>query len=382
VSTRTFIPYGRQHIAEEDIEAVAEALRGDFITQGPLIARFEDAVAEYTGAAHVVAFANGTAALHGAAFAAGIGEGDEAVTTPLSFSGSSNCVRYQGGMPRFVDISPETWNLDMAAAAEAVGERTKAVIPVSFAGLPVDFDALAPVRDVVVVIEDACHALGGVRGGRSVGAPGGADMTVFSTHPVKAITSGEGGLVTTEDGELARRLRTFRTHGITKENVNPSPTEGGWYYEIQELGFNYRITDFQCALGLSQLQRLDENVAARNEIAAQYRELLAGEARVELPPAAPPDSLHAYHLFVIRVRAGAEARLAVYNALHAADIGVQVHYIPIYRLPYYRDTLGFPQDQWPATEEYYSGALSLPIFPGLGEADVERVVDELREALP
>lgn len=382
MSTRTYLPYGRQHIAEEDVEAVVEALRGDFITQGPTIARFEDAVAEYTGASHVVAFANGTAALHGAAFAAGIGEGDEAVTTPLSFSGSSNCVRYQGGMPRFVDISRETWNLDMAAAAAAVSERTKAVIPVSFAGLPVDFGPLEPVRDRVLVIEDACHALGGTRDGRPVGAPGGADMTVFSTHPVKAITSGEGGLVTTEDAELARRLRTFRTHGITKENTRPSAAEGGWYYEIQELGFNYRITDFQCALGLSQLQRLDENVAARNAIAARYRELFAEEDRIGLPPAASEGSVHAYHLFVISVRDGAEARLAVYDALHAASIGVQVHYIPIYRLPYYRDTLGYPQDQWPATEEYYWGALSLPIFPGLAESDVERVVAELREALP
>ena len=382
MSTRTFLPYGRQHIAEEDIEAVVHALRGDFITQGPTIARFEEAVAEYTGAAHVVAFANGTAALHGAAFAAGIGPGDEAVTTPLSFSGSSNCVLYQGGTPRLVDIDPTTWNLDMGAAAQAFGEKTKAVIPVSFAGLPVDLGPLKPVRDRVVVIEDACHALGGRRGGGPVGAPGGADMTVFSTHPVKAITSGEGGLVATEDAELAGKLRTFRTHGITKKDTNPGPYEGGWYYEIRELGFNYRITDFQCALGLSQLQRLDDNVAARNEIAVQYRALLADEERVELPPEAPPDALHAYHLFVIRVRAGAEARLAVYDALHAADIGVQVHYIPIYRLPYYRDTLGFPQDRWPATEEYYAGALSLPIFPGLGENDIKRVADELREALP
>jgi perosamine synthetase len=381
MSTRTFLPYGRQYIADEDIEAVAEALRRDFITQGPTIAQFEDAVADYTGARHVVAFANGTAALHGAAFAAGVAEGDDAVTTPLSFSGSSNCVRYQGGMPKFVDISPETWNLDMAAAAKAVGERTKAVIPVSFAGLPVDFTPLEPVRDRVVVIEDACHALGGVREGTPVGAPGGADMTVFSTHPVKAITSGEGGLVATEDDTLARKLRTFRTHGITKENVNPGPTEGGWYYEIQELGFNYRITDFQCALGLSQLQRLDDNVTARNKIATQYRELLADEERVELPPAAPAGSLHAYHLFVIRVRAGAEVRLAVYDALHAAGIGVQVHYIPIYRLPYYRDTLNFAQNECPVTEEYYAGALSLPIFPGLAKSDVERVVHELREAL-
>jgi perosamine synthetase len=381
-ATRTFLPYGRQQITDEDVDAVVEALRADFITQGPTIARFEDAVAEYVGARHAVAFANGTAALHGAAFAAGIAAGDEAITTPLSFSGSSNCVLYQDGRPRFVDISPQTLNLDVAAAAAAVDERTKAIIPVSFTGLPVDLEPLRAVRDRVVVIEDACHALGGLRDERPVGAPGGADMTVFSLHPVKAMTTGEGGLVTTESDELARRLRTFRTHGITKEDVHREPWEGGWYYEIRELGFNYRITDFQCALGLSQLRRLDESIAARNEHAAQYRELLEDEDRVELPPAAPPGALHAYHLFVVRVRAGVEARLAVYDALHAAGIGVQVHYIPIYRLPYYRETLGYRQDSCPVAEQYYAGALSLPMFPALTEADVGRVVDELRAALP
>ena len=207
-------------------------------------------------------------------------------------------------------------------------------------------------------------------------------MTTFSFHPVKAMTTGEGGLVTTDDDELARRLALFRTHGITKEDIRPSRHEGSWYYEMQVLGFNYRITDFQCALGLSQLRHLDGWVAARNRIAALYRELLADEERVALPPAPPTGALHAYHLFVVKVLAGAAARLAVFEALRAAGIGVQVHYIPVYRLPYYRDVLGYPQDACPAAEDYYAGALSLPIFPAMTEADVERVVTELRAALP
>lgn len=380
---QTFLPYGRQEISDDDIDAVVEALRAELITQGPLIERFEDALAEYVGAQHVVAFANGTAALHGAAFAAGLEPGDEVITSPLSFAASSNCVLYQGARPRFVDIAGSTWNLDVEAAAAQVGAGgVKAVVATSFAGLPVDLDPLAPVRDRVTVIEDASHALGGSRNGVKVGGPGAADLTTFSFHPVKAITTGEGGAVATEDAELARRLQVFRTHGITKEGTAPSPTDGAWYYEMQVLGFNYRITDFQCALGLSQLARLDDAIRARNEIAARYRELLAEEPRIALPPAAPSSGVHGYHLFVVRVLAGAEARLAVFDALRGAGIGVQVHYVPIYRLPYYRDVVGAPQDACPAAEEYYAGAISLPVFPGLTDSDLERVVTELREALP
>jgi perosamine synthetase len=379
---REFLPYGRQEISDEDVEAVVEALRSELITQGPTVPRFEEALADYLGATHVVAFANGTAALHGAAFAAGLGPGDEVLTSPLSFAGSSNCVLYQGARPRFLDISPATWNLDTAATAGAVGESTKAVIATSFAGLPVDLDPLRPVRERIVVIEDASHALGGRRDGERVGGPGGADLTTFSFHPVKAMTTGEGGAVATEDDELARRMRTFRTHGITKDGISPSAVEGDWYYEMQVLGFNYRITDVQCALGLSQLKRLDESIDARNRIAERYRELLADEERIALPPSASAGDLHGYHLFAVRVLAGAEGRLAVFDALRGAGIGVQVHYIPIYRLPYYRDVLGLPQDDCPAAEEYYAGAVSLPIFPAMTDADVERVVAELQEALP
>lgn len=380
--TEAFLPYGRQDVSDEDAARVAEALRADLITQGPLVAEFEDAIADYLGARHVVAYANGTAALHGAAFAAGLGRGDEAITSPLSFAASANCVLYQGAVPRFVDISPVTWNLDTRAAAAAASPATRAVIGVSFAGLPVDLEPLATLQDTVVVIEDAAHALGARRGDTMVGGAGGADLTTFSLHPVKAITTGEGGLVSTQSDELAARLRLFRTHGVTKDGVTRSVTDGDWYYEMQALGFNYRITDFQCALGLSQLDRLDAFVADRNRVARRYRDLLVDESRVALPPEAKESDLHAYHLFVVRVLGGADVRLGVFDALRQAGIGVQVHYIPIYRHPYYRDVVGSPQDECPAAEEYYAGAISLPVFPRMSEADVDRVVRALRRALP
>jgi perosamine synthetase len=270
----------------------------------------------------------------------------------------------------------------MDAVARAASDATRAVIPVSFAGLPVDLEPLAPFRDRVVVIEDAAHALGARRGETMVGGAGGADMTTFSLHPVKAITTGEGGLVSTESDDLAERLRLFRTHGITKEGVTRSTTDGDWYYEMQALGFNYRITDFQCALGLSQLERLDEFVAERNRVAARYREVLADEQRVTLPPEASVGDRHAYHLFVVSVKGGPRVRLAVFDALRKAGIGVQVHYIPIYRHPYYRDVVGSPQDLCPRAEEYYAGAISMPMFPAMSDADVDRAVTELRAALP
>jgi dTDP-4-amino-4,6-dideoxygalactose transaminase len=364
------------------VDAVVEALRAKLITQGPRIEQFEKELAEYLEAKHVVTFSNGTAALHGAAFAAGLGPGDDVITSPLSFAASANCALYVGATPKFVDISPDTWNLNAAAAVARADERTRAVVAVSFAGLPVDLRPLAPVRERIVVIEDAAHALGGRRAARAVGGPDGADLTTFSLHPVKAITTAEGGAVATQDDELARRLRMFRTHGITKDGVAPAPLEGDWYYEMQLLGFNYRITDVQCALGSTQLRRLDAHIARRNQIAERYRRLLAEEKRIALPPAAPQGWLHAYHLFVVRVLAGAEARLSVFRALRRASIGVQVHYIPIYRQPYYRDVLGYPQDACPVAEEYYWSAISLPMFPAMSDADVERVVSTLQEALP
>ena len=377
----TFLPYGRQEITDADVEAVADALRGELITQGPLIENFERAMASYLGASHAVAVSSGTAALHASAFAAAVGPGDEVITTPITFAASANCARYLGADVRFVDIDPATWNLDTEAAAAAVSSRTRAIIPVSYAGLPVNLRPLEAVRGRVIVIEDGCHAIGGHRAGVKVGGAGGADLTAFSFHPVKAMTTGEGGLVTTEDSGLRRRAALFRTHGITRDGIAPGPNDGAWYYEMQALGFNYRITDVQCALGLSQLRRLDAWVARRNAIACRYRELLTGDERIELPPPAPAGSLHGYHLFPIRLRDGAEARKTVFAALRAAGIGVQVHYIPVYRLPYWRDTVGAPQDACPHAEALYSGLISLPMFPALTATDQDRVVTALSEAL-
>jgi perosamine synthetase len=380
--TPGFLPYGRQEISEADMDAVAEALREPLITQGPTVARLEEAMADRLGAGHAVAFSSGTAALHAAAYAAGVGPGDEALVPPLTFVASANCFLYQGARPQFVDVDSRTWNLDTGAAVEAVNSRTKAVMAVSFAGLPIDLAPLDPVRDRVVVIEDACHALGGHRDGVPVGGPGGADITAFSLHPVKAMTTGEGGLATTEDDAMADRMREFRTHGIVRDPEVREKAEGDWRYDVADLGFNYRITDFQCALGLSQLPRLDEWIARRNELADRYRRLLDGEERVELPPPAPAGWLHGYHLFVVLVRGGPDARRRVFDGLRAAGIGVQVHYVPIYRFSHYRETLGYAQDRCPEAERYYGGAISLPMFPAMEDADVERVVDELTALLP
>lgn len=374
-----YLPYGRQQIEEDDVAAVAAALREPLITDGPGVSAFERAVADYLGARHVVALATGTAALHAAAFAAGVGPGDECVVPAMTFAASANCVLYLGGRPRFADIDPSTRNLDAAAAAGAVSERTRAMVTVSFAGLPAEIEPLR--GSGLPVIEDACHALGGIRAGRPVGGPGGADITCFSLHPVKSMTTGEGGLAVTEDDQLARRLRLFRSHGISRDQLHPEPWEGSWYYEMKELGFNYRITDFQCALGRSQLRHLDGWVSRRGELARLYQQLLGGEDRIELPPPAQAGDRHAYHLFVIRILAGREPRRAIFEGLRGAGIGVQVHYIPVYRLPYYRDVLGYPQDECPNTEMLYAGSISLPLFPAMEEADVERVVRELSRLL-
>jgi perosamine synthetase len=380
MSGPTNLPYGRQDVSEADIEAVAAALRQPLITQGPTVERFEEAFAVHVGARHAVAYSSGTAALHGAAFAVGVGPGDECITSPITFAASMNCGVFLGGRPRFVDIDPATWNLDVHAAAQTAGPTTRMIVPVSFAGLPVDLEPLRATG--AMIVEDAAHALGALRDGRTVGGPGGADITCFSLHPVKAMTTGEGGVATTEDDALAERLRMFRTHGIVRgDGTSPGEHDGAWWYEMQALGFNYRITDFQCALGLSQLERLDGWVERRNEIARLYRERFAGEPRIGLPPAAPEGSRHGYHLFVIQVREGPAVRRRVFDGLRAAGIFVQVHYIPVSRMPFYRDTFGVAPDAFPRAENYYAGAISLPMFPAMTDADVDVVAREIERLL-
>jgi UDP-4-amino-4,6-dideoxy-N-acetyl-beta-L-altrosamine transaminase len=359
----TPIPYGRQLLDDDDVAAVVAALRSDWLTCGPRIEEFEAALCAHTGATHAVAFANGTAALHAALSVAGIGPGDRVLTSPLSFAASATCARYVGATAGFVDIDPKTLNLDPAAVGAC-----DALVAVHYAGLPVDLAALTTRPRVIV--EDAAHALGASTHDGPVGNCARSDLCTFSFHPVKAITTGEGGAVTTNSAGLAEALRRFRSHGMVKR-----PELGGWYYEIDSVAYNYRITDVQAALGISQLAKLDRYVARRNELADRYRELLA-PLPLDLPPEAPPGVRHAYHLFAVRV----PERRAVYDAMHAAGIGVQVHYVPIYKHPLYADT-GVSAADFPETEHAYEGLLSLPLHPGLTESDQDHVVEVLTRCL-
>ena len=355
------IPYGRQEITQADIEAVSAVLAGDFLTTGPHVTAFEDQVAEYVGVRYAVSFSSATAALHGAAYVAGLGSGDIVYTSPLTFIASANCARYVGAQPALIDIDPKTLNIDVTRVDDSV----QALIPVHYAGLPVELDKL-PTRPRVI-IEDASHALGARTPDGPVGNCARSDMCVFSFHPVKPLTTGEGGMVTTNDPELADGLRAFRSHGIDRTS-----TDEPWYYDVVELGFNYRLTDIQAALGSSQLTRLDAFIDRRNEIANTYRELLA-ELPVTLPPAAPEGYRHGYHLFAIQVANRAE----VFRDLRNRGIGVQVHYVPVHHHGVSRD-LVIPEGGYPATDAAYAGLISLPTYSGLSTADQSSVVEALR----
>ncbi|MEO1056163.1 MAG: UDP-4-amino-4,6-dideoxy-N-acetyl-beta-L-altrosamine transaminase [Actinomycetota bacterium] len=357
----TRLPYGRQTIDDDDVEAVAATLRGDWLTQGPAIERFEHALAERVGAEHAVAYANGTAALHGACAAARLGPGQTSGTSALSFVASANCARYLGAEVELIDIDPATLNLDTTA----IPSDLDALVPVHYAGLSVDLAALS--ARPPVVIEDAAHALGAWTPDGPVGNCAHSDMTCFSFHPVKPVTTGEGGVVTTNNAELAERLRRFRSHGTIRDE-----SQGGWYYEVAELGMNYRLTDIQAALGLSQLGKLDHFIARRQAIAARYDELLASFP-IDLPPAAPPGYGHGYHIYPIRV----DDRRGVYDRLHADGIAVQVHYVPIHHHPIYRGLAA----ACPATDRAYARLLSLPVFPTMSDDDQDRVVTALERAL-
>lgn len=375
------IPYGRQSIDEQDIAAVVAVLRSDWLTQGPAVEAFETAFAAACEAPHAVAFSSGTAALHAAAHAAGLGPGDELLTSAITFAASANCGAYVGARPTFADIDPDTWNVSAQTIARALTPATRCVVPVHFAGLPTPVAAIREaVGDEVAIVEDAAHAIGARTPEGPVGACRHSDMAVFSFHPVKTITSGEGGMVTTRDGELARRLRELRTHGMTKDPARlQRQGEGGWHYEQHELGFNYRLTDLQSALGRSQLTKLERFVAARNRIAERYRELLGDLEQLQLAPAAPPGHRHAHHLFVVRHRAGAAARRRLYEGLRARGIYAQVHYEPVYRHPWYAQTYGYREGLCPAAETYYAGCLSLPCFPALSDEQLQSVAAAVRE---
>jgi len=359
------IPYGHQSIDEADVQAVVDVLRGDWLTQGPTIERFEQALAAKVGARHAVAFSSGTAALHGATHSAGLGPGDVVVTSPLTFIASANCARYVGATPALVDVDATTWNLDLAA----VPAQLPAAVPVHYAGLPVDLAGWA--GRPRVVIEDAAHALGALTPSGPVGNCAHSDMTCFSFHPVKPITTGEGGAVTTNDDELAERLRRFRSHGTERR-----PDEGGWAYAVVELGFNYRLTDLQAALGLHQLTKLEAFIDRRNEIADRYRERIAGSGLpVALPPAAPDGFRHGYHLFPVLV----DDRTRVFDEMRAAGIGVQVHYVPVHRHPISADD-PILTDGLPHCDALYPRLLSLPVYPGLSDHEVDQIIEALSRA--
>lgn len=382
------IPYSRQSISDEDIEAVAAVLRSDFLTQGPAVPAFEQAFAERHQARHGVAVCNATAALHIGCLALGVGPGDLVWTTPNSFVASANCALYCGAEVDFVDIDRRTRNLsaDALAAklerAEAEGRLPKVVVPVDFAGLPCDLEEIRALADRYgfAILEDASHAVGAEYRGRPVGGSL-AEISVFSFHPVKIVTTGEGGMCLTDDDELAERLRLLRTHGVTRDPaLMEGDSEGGWYYEQVGLGFNYRLTDIQAALGSSQLRRLDELQARREFLAARYDRLLA-----ELPldlPARLNDRRSAHHLYVVEVvdSDGGALRAKVFAGLRERNILANVHYIPIHLQPHYR-RLGFAAGGWPAAERYYRRAITLPLFPAMTEAQQDEVVDALRDLL-
>lgn len=383
------IPYGRQSIDEADIDAVVQVLRSDWLTQGPTIERFEQAMAARCEASFGVAVCNATAALHIACLAAGLGPGDRLWTSPNTFVASANCGLYCGATVDFVDIDPRTWNLDAErlahklCAAERDGTLPKVLVAVAFAGQSCDMRRIAELARQYrfTVIEDASHAVGARYAGRPVGCGEFADMTVFSFHPVKIITTGEGGLVLTNRPELAEHLHRLRSHGITRDPaLMDQPSHGPWYYQQVELGFNYRVTDIQAALGLSQLDKLDGFLARRRELAARYAALLAGLPLQ--PPTCQAEADSAWHLYVVRLRLEqlAVSHRQVFEVLRSAGIGVNVHYIPVHLQPHYR-MLGFAPGDFPEAEAYYAGAISLPLFPGMTEAQQDRVVDRLRHVL-
>jgi len=375
------LPYGRQSISEEDIQAVGDVLRSDWLTTGPKVAEFEDALAEWVGSKYAIAFSSGTAALHGAAFAAGLNPGDEAITSPLTFAATANCVLYQGALPVFADVSSDTLNLDPDRLAERITPNTRAVLPVAYAGHPADLDPILALaeRHGLTVIEDACHALGAEYHGRRTGSV--AHMSVFSFHPVKHLATGEGGMVTTDRADLAESLRRFRNHGISSD-ARQRNESGQWHYEMVLLGFNYRLTDIACALGLSQLKKLEAKLARRRQIAALYSAAFRNLLGV-LVPSVRPNVSAAWHLYPIRVNPTQlnKNRAHVFRALRAENIGVNVHYIPVHQHPYYRERFGYQGGEYPVAEAAYEQLISLPMFHGMTNQDVQDVIAALTKVM-
>lgn len=383
-STPEYLPYGRQFIDEADIAAVAEVLRSPWLTCGPKVAEFESAFAARVGTKHGVAVNSGTAALHAAVFAAGVGRGDEVIVPPITFAATANCAVFLGATPVFADVEPDTMLMDPLCVEARITSHTKAIIAVDYAGHPCDYDALREIASGrnLVLIADACHALGATYKARPAGSL--ADMSTFSFHPVKHITTAEGGMIVTDNEEYARHMAEFRTHGITRcaDRFTVKQANEPWYYEMQELGYNYRLGDLNCALGLSQLAKIDRFVERRRAIAARYAEVLAGIPNLSTT-AVRNWANPAWHLYPVQIdfkRVG-KPRAVVMTELQARGIGSQVHYIPVHLHPFYRRRFGLGPGLCPVAEEAYEKQLSLPMFVAMTDTDVERVARDLREIL-
>lgn len=368
------IPYGKQTIEQDDIQAVVDVLKSDFLTTGPKIAEFEQTVADYVGAKYAVAISNGTSALHAACFAAGIGPGDEVITTPLTFAASANCVLYCGGTPVFADVDPKTYNIDPEDIRRKITDRTKAIIAVHLAGQPCDMDAIHSIarEHGLIVIEDGAHALGSVYKGKKVGSM--SDMTTFSFHPVKPITTGEGGMIVTDNEDFYKKMVLFRSHGITRDDSMMTRNDGPWFYQQFDLGYNYRITDIQCALGCSQMKKLDRFLARRKKIVARYNEAFADCDNI-ITPYQLSDTESGWHLYIVQVKNC--DRRQVFENMREKGIGVNVHYIPVYMHPYYQEH-GYENVHCANAEEIYSHIISLPLYPGLTSEQQDYVIDTLK----
>lgn len=379
------IPYGRQSINDDDIQSVVDVLKTSWITQGPKVAEFEKAIANYCGAKYAVAVSNGTAGLHLACLAAGLKAGDEAVTTPMTFVATANAISYTGARPVFADIQYHTVNINPAEIEQRISKRSRAILPVHFAGLPVDLTEINQIakKHKLLVIEDACHAFGASYQGRKIGSCDYSDMTVFSFHPVKAFTTGEGGCITTNNPKLYKRLKSLANHGIYRDEAIQKKS-GGWAYELRDLGYNFRLTDLQCALGISQLNRVDRFIENRRAIADRYIQAFSNlNGQVLLPQLNFEDRESAWHLFLFRIQSpkAGVLRRKIYETLKADGIYSQIHYIPVTQQPFYRKLMKSKKQSCPNAEKYYSETLSLPLYPDLSDEDIQRVIETTSQAV-
>jgi perosamine synthetase len=375
------IPYGHQSIDEDDIDAVNEVLRSNWLTTGPKVAEFEETFTQYVGAKYAVAVSSGTAALHAAMFALNIGHGDEVIVPPMTFAATANCIVYQGGTPVFVDVEPGTLLINPEQVENKITSKTKAIIAVDYAGQPCNYDKLQLISNNynIPLVADACHSLGGSYMGRPVGTL--ANLTAFSFHPVKHITTGEGGMITTDDPKLSEKMHLFRNHGITTDH-RQRESEGSWFYEMVDLGYNYRITDFQCALGMSQLKKLPKWIERRRDIASCYDEAFQDIPRL-IPLSVSSEVFHAYHLYVVRLDLNGTHmdRGMVFHYLRKANIGVNVHYIPVHLHPFYRNRFATYPGLCPIAEKAYEQIISLPMYPVMSEGMINEVVQAVKKAI-